>query len=776
MRYLAAALAAIFISVLTVPAFAATTGFLRGNVIVNGAPKAGVIITASGEGSTFKASTDAAGNFRLPQVPFGHYLLTAHVDGLPDSSQAIDVQSDQVEIVNLQLTSLKKIGQVSSRAGVSGNPVSQNAITRSQIGELPGNNSLNSIVQTVPGIVKFSYNEPVAHGFHGLTYELDGAPLPQATSANFSEIVDPKSVDSVEIFTGAFPAEFGGSRQGAVVNLVSNRTSDLAGGSQGSFSIAGGNQNQAEAALSEQFKAGAARFFISANSKHNSRGLDAPTYTPFNNDSNLSDELLRVITPAGKNGTLAFDYSNQFGQFQIPINTDPNNPSDPVFAVAGTKDVQKEYDRFANLSYTATSNDGNSVTQIIPWWRYTRIKYDGDLGRDALGMGPNPAFLTDPTQPPLINNVGLQQDRYATYVGLRASHFHASEHHAIKVGLDVSRENFTSNTTFAQFGLPNSTDMTTQAGALIGIYAQDKWTPSRAVSVSYGVRYDHSTGFTSGNQISPRIGVNYAPDAKNIVHFYYGRLYAAPALEDTRRDCILLGASPTCDPKAPPVYDLQPERDSYYEMGVAHQFSGGMSGYVNLWGRSVSNVLDTTQLANTPLFAVFNNTVGRAQGLEFRLADRLANADSWFFSGTVSQSFAGGISGSTFLFGGASSPYPLTPEDHDQTYEANTAYTHKWGNKKDWFATLQAEYGSGYPVQFQNVTTFQTLSGRLPVHTNLDFSIGKNPGSGSDKSIGSNLDVQNLLGHQYVIKIANGFNTTQISSGRSVVLRLTAPI
>ncbi len=97
-------------------------------------------------------------------------------------------------------------------------------------------------MQTVPGIVKFSYDEPVAHGFHGLTYEVDGAPIPQSTSSNFAELIDPKNVDSVEVFTGAFPAEYGGSRQGAVINIISNRNSDLADGkSQGSFTIGGGN-------------------------------------------------------------------------------------------------------------------------------------------------------------------------------------------------------------------------------------------------------------------------------------------------------------------------------------------------------------------------------------------------------------------------------------------------------------------------------------------------------------------------------------------------------
>jgi hypothetical protein len=37
------------------------------------------------------------------------------------------------------------------------------------------------------------------------------------------------------------------------------------------------------------------------------------------------------------------------------------------------------------------------------------------------------------------------------------------------------------------------------------------------------------------------------------------------------------------------------------------------------------------------------------------------------------------------------------------------------------------------------------------------------------------LIVQNILNHQYPIKVANGFNTTQIANGTNVLFRLTAP-
>ncbi|MBV8689077.1 MAG: TonB-dependent receptor [Candidatus Eremiobacteraeota bacterium] len=760
MRYFTAVIAAAFLWLCTFPAFAATTSIVRGNVIVNGAPKAGVVVTVSGEGSQLRTTTDTSGNFSFPQVPFGHYQVTAHTEGLPDATQSIDVASDQVAVVNLQIASLKEIGhtQVTARGGAAGAPISQNAITRTTIAALPTNNSLNAVVQTMPGIVKFSYNEPVAHGFHGITYEIDGAPMPQATSSNFSEILDPKNLDSVEIFTGAFPAEYGGARQGAVVNILTNRPSDVTG-AQGYVTMGGGNYGQMIGTYNQAFTVGATHVFFNANMQRTTRGIDAPTLQPIHDDSSQYDQFLRIVAPLGARSSLAADFSNQFAQFQIPINTDPNNPNDPVFNVPGTDDVQKEYDRFVSLNFTRTSADGNGIVQFIPWYRYTRIAYDGDLPKDVLGTTPDP--VTGLPTP----NVGLRENRVANYIGLRMSDFRATAHHAIKFGIDLSRENFTSDSTFAQLNMPNVSTSVAQPGSLIGIYAQDKWSPSRTLTVNYGLRYDHSTGFTSGNQLSPRIGINIAPDSKNVIHFYFGRLYAAPALEDVRQSCVVLQGCPTV-----PVYDLKPESDSYAEMGVAHDFNSRMSGYINLFRRVGWNVLDTTQLLNTPIFAVFNNANGRVEGMELRLQDRLLNGDSWFYSSTLSHAEAAGVSGSTFLFPPSALGGGFQPEDHDQLFEANTAYTHRFGGDKQWFTTLQAEYGTGYPVQFQNGPA------RLPNHTTVDFSLGKDPGKGANRSLGFDLDIQNLLNHQYVIKMANGFNTTQISSGRNILFRLTAPL
>jgi len=218
-------------------------------------------------------------------------------------------------------------------------------------------------------------------------------------------------------------------------------------------------------------------------------------------------------------------------------------------------------------------------------------------------------------------------------------------------------------------------------------------------------------------------------------------------------------------------------------MGWAHEFNPLLTGYVNVFQKNVSNVLDTTQFLNTPLFAVYNNAIGIDHGFEMRLQDKTLIGDDWFFSGTYSGSYAGGISGSTFLFPPnpnlglpPTDPAQLSVEDHDETVVATTGYTHRFGAPKLWFATLQADYGSGFPVQFQSADV--SLNGRLPAHTTFDFAAGRQlePGKGpQDQGLGIQLLVNNILNHQYVIKIANGFNTTQIANGRTVQLKFTTP-
>ena len=795
-RFFTALAAVLLAYALATPVFAATTGLVRGTITVDGKPASHATVTLEGEGSRFVATADASGAYVFSQVPFGRYRLTAHAAGAHDLSVFVTVTSETVATVDVPLsTQLKEIANTAVTAvatGAQASAPSVHLLDRGTIQASPVNNSLDKMLETLPGVIQFSYNEPVINGFHGVTYNIDGAPLPLATTSNFAEIIDPKSIDSIEVLTGAIPAEYGGDRMGGVVNIISNRPTDIPPGFYGTITGGFGNQNQGVGTLDIASRFGTSELFLNANTQSTSRGLDAPTFNPINDASSSSDQFLRFLTQISPRSTLAFDYSNQFSQYQVPINTDPNNPFDPILNVPGTLDTQREYDQFSNLNWTTISRDGNGVFQVIPWWRSTRIAYDGDLPSDVLTTEPD-FSVCPPTCANTVHGIGLQQNTFAEYVGIRASDFRATKNHAWKVGIDVNRETATADQVFACYYVdckssgkvavpyfPAFVAPQGQAGSQIGIYAEDKWQMTPNIVWNYGLRYDHSTGYVGGWQMSPRIGVNVWDGGKNVAHVYYGRFYAAPLLEDVRQDCVALSQQNPCS-TANPVYDLKPESDAYYEMGVTHSFNPQFTGSVNVFTKTVVNILDTQQLLNTPLFAVFNNAIGLNKGVEFRLQDRLLTGDQWFFTGTVSGSYAACISGSTFLFPpnpvGVSCVAQLALEDHSETVASTAAYTHRFGGpKKLWFGTLQANYGSGFPVQFEDANV--SLHGTLPAHTTLDVALGRvlTPGAGSqDQGLGISLQVLNILNHQYPIKVANGFNTTQIANGTNLLLRLSAP-
>ena len=746
----------IFLSILVVSgALADVFGTVSGVVLdPSNRPVSGaVVMLETPDSAPIHATTDTSGHFIFPRVPFNTYTISVEVSGYAQSSDVVTVSSGNAVTVKFQLTP-KTIGKVVTRAGgasITGQPVAVSVLSARNIQTLPVNQSLSKVIETVPGIVPFSYGEPVFRGFHGITYEVDGVPLPQTAGQYFSEIIDPRDISRLEVFTGSFPAEFGGQRQGGVVDILTKRPSEI-GGNSGTVSLYGGSYGTGGVSLSQSAGGGNFRVMFGGNIVRNSRGLDTPTLAPVHDNSNQTDAFTRLLFTPNDRDSWSFDYGYQYAAFQIPIDTNQHDPFNSSFSVPGTDDNQHEYSRFANLSFNRVSKDNQGYFEISPWWSSGRIQYLPDPANDLMGASQST----------------IAQDRYANYLGVATSFFRSFGDNNLKVGLTTNVENAISQFSF-QFinsGVlqPTFTDNVAQRGSNFAVYAENKYYVSPAVTLNAGLRWDHSTGFTSGHQISPRIELNLQPDPLNLVHLYYGRLYAAPLLEDVRRSAVVLSGGGS----SLPVYDLKPERDSIYEAGIQHTFTPMVNASVNLWARSVADVLDTTQIGSTPLFTLFNSAYGQAYGMELRVQGHTYAGNSYFLSYGTSLSQAKGISGGTFLFPVSAlqgaSDWAL--EDHDQTNTINTAYT--WNLSQDGrYATLQALFGSGFPVQFINGTQ------RLPVHWELGAAYGQ---PASRHGVGWEIDANNLLNHQYLIKVNNGFNSTQYAAGRSITLKLTAPV
>ncbi len=728
------------------PASASTLGAIRGTVYDSaGHPlqHAKVVIVA-GVGTKDSTATDASGRYIFPRVEFDTYTVTVTAAGLPPNSQIVTVASGTVTVLDFHLSE-KKLASVVTVAK-AGHPVSVTVMTPQMIQTLPSNFKLASVTETVPGVVPFSYDEPVVRGFHGVAYYIDGIPIPQTSSSAFAEVLDPRDIGSVEVYTGSFPAEYGGSRQGGVVNIISKRPS----GNGGDITLTGGNYATGATQLSESFGGPTLKAYVSLNFDRTDRGLDSPTAQPIHDAASQSNEFMRLTYVPDSRDSWALHFSNLFSTFQIPIDTNPTSVS---FAPQGSDDLQYEYARYASIVYNRLSADGQGYLEISPWYNRSQVKFFPDPTNDLASAAMASTF----------------QDRVGTYYGLTGAYFRSWTKDNLKIGFTGAVEDFTSafNIQFIDpttMMLQQFNDNAAQTGTNFGIYAEDKMILSPMFTTNIGLRYDRSTGFTDGNQVSPRFELDYLANPKETVHFYYGRLYAAPALEDTRRSAVVIGGG-----SGLPVYDLKPETDSIYEFGFSHQVTQTSRWYINYWARSVANVLDTTQIGSTPIFTIFNSTSGRAQGIEFSYSGQAQNLNSYFVSYGLSESLASGISGGTFLF----SPDQLqgangfAPEDHDQTNTLNTAYTWRLSKDRQTWTSLQAIYGSGYPVQFENGP------GRLPAHWELNASYGRFATGGH---LGYQLQATNLTNNIYLIKLNNGFNTTQYARGFQLTAQITAPI
>lgn len=770
----AALVSAATIAFACAPASADIVGTVRGTLErANRQAVPDATVTLAGTGVALTATTDAGGHFAFPRVPFGTYTLRASTPDGP-VERSVDVSTDAV--VELELQPAQVIGTTAATTtGVHGTPVAEETVTASQIATLPANTTIDRVIETLPGVVRFSYDEPVVDGFHGITYELDGAPLPSSTSSNFANLIDPREAGAIEVFTGAFPAEFGGQRMGAVVNV---RSLSFSGPPPpGVLILGGGSLGTEDGELIKQFDVGRAQVSVALDNLATDRGLDTPTENAIHDASSTTNQFVRIALPLDSRDTLAIDAANQYATYEIPINANPADVTAGEVELPGQDDVQREYDRFLALSFTRNDADGNGYFRVVPWTRYNRVVYDGDLAQDVQGylIGTAVTPQTCPVNTPTAYDCplnGLFQDRAAAYVGLRVSKGRTFGDHTLTYGIDAYQEDFHSADTIAfnpaeePAGLTGPFyDDSAQRGTESSAYVEDVWTPNQGLAIKPGLRYDHSTGYVSGGQLSPRFEVDQTVAPGTVAHAYIGRYYAAPGLEDTRREAYITDTTSN----AAPVYDLQPERDTLLEVGLAHDFGENRRAFVDAYDRTVVNVLDTTNLLNTPLFAVYNSAIGVTRGIEGRYQQSSATSDVGI-SFTYSRSLAAGVSGGTFLFppGPDITSLTLEPEDHDETYVGDAYLTRHLGGDRKTFATLETQYGSGFPVAFLDGT-----AGRLPAHFQENVALGRMP---VGKHLGYELTVDNLLDHRWLIKVQNGFNTTQWNAPERAEFRLLLPI
>src|SRR5580704_7481941 len=299
-------LPALFLQVLATSAFsqsAANSGTVVGSVTdPSGAVVPGATVSINNPVSQYSrtATTDAAGRFSFPNIPFNPYHLTVNATGFASQSKDVGVRSTVAVTVNLALALGAASTTVTVEAGqdlVENDPTFHTDIDRNMIQKVPlesQSSSLSSLVTLAsPGVAADSNGL-----FHGLgdhasnSFSVDGQPITDQQSKVFSNQVPVDSVASLEVIPGAPPAEFGGKT--SLVIVATTRSGQGVTTPHGSVNTSYGSFGTSNVGFDLAYGGTKWGNFISANGLNSGRFLDPPEFAVIHakgNEENIFDRI-----------------------------------------------------------------------------------------------------------------------------------------------------------------------------------------------------------------------------------------------------------------------------------------------------------------------------------------------------------------------------------------------------------------------------------------------------------------------------------------------------
>jgi hypothetical protein len=387
-------------------------------------PGASVRISNQMSGFVRTTTTDATGQFTVTNVPFNPYHLSVSAAGFAPASQNVEIRST----VETNLTLVLQVEGASQTVTVeSEGPEVEDTSTyhtdvdRDMFTKVPlesQSSGLSSLVaQTVPGIAADSNGSMHGLGDHASnSYSVDGEDITDQQSKTFSNQLPSNSVQSIEVISGAPPAEYGDKTSLVIVATtrsgqgVTTPTGSVYG-SYGTFGSAAGGFN-----LSYGSKAWGD--FIEADGLNTGRFLDAPEFAVFHDKGNEENVFDRVDYSLSQADSIHLDLNYSRSWFQTPNSfenlnvqnvTSGGTSASPVFGNVGNADQHSRIGTF-NISPTYTRViDNYSVFNLGAFARKDIYNYFPSADRLA-DLGPSNLQTSSIAQVRSLLNTGVHAD------------------------------------------------------------------------------------------------------------------------------------------------------------------------------------------------------------------------------------------------------------------------------------------------------------------------------------------------------------------------------
>lgn len=649
-------------------------------------PNANVTITNPVTGYTRSVTSDTDGSFRFDNIPPNQYHLSVTASGFNVATQDVSVRTSVPISLKLPLTvggaaasvtvSTMEASDLLENVPSTHTDVDQTLMARLPV-RSPGNGLSDVVTLAAPGVVADSNGFFHPLGDHAQTsISLDNQPISDQQSKAFSTQVPVNAIQSLEVVTGATPAEFG-DKTSLVINAIT-RTGLNQKKPSGSFNSTYGSFGTFHQDGALAYGNSRAGNFVAFNFDRSNRFLDAPEFTVLHDNGRAMSVFDRIDYSPNERDTFHLNLFLARNRFQTPNEFDQQAFGQDQRQLVNTVNIAPGYVHIFSPT---------TVLSVNPYYRVDNVKYFAS---------PDP-FSDQPitfNQSRRLNNVGIKAD--VSYVkginnakfGVQLSHTFLTE--GFQFGITDPGFNDPASPDFepgllpfdltrggSPFAFHGHTDIKQEA-----LYAQDNLTLGNA-TVSLGLRFDNYNGIVHDHSLQPRVGISYNFKRTNtIFRGSYTRNFETPYNENL----ILSNATGTGGLANGTFGDtsnelLRPGRRNQFNIGFQQAIGSHFVIDGDYFNKRTTNAYDFNVLFNTSLTFPISWQKSKVDGVSMRVnLTNYKGLSAFMVAGHTRARFFPPESGG--LFFNSDLPTGVFRIDHDQAFEQTTQVQYQFNQWK----------------------------------------------------------------------------------------------
>jgi hypothetical protein len=716
-------------------------GTVRGTVTdPSGAviPKATVTLTNEMSGFSHTTTTDDAGQFSITNVPFNPYRVSVSAAGFAATAQNVDVRSSVENSMTmvLQIAGASQTVTVESEGPqVEDTSTYHTDVDRDMFLKVPlesQSSGLSALVtQTVPGVSADSNGL-----FHGLgdhasnSFSVDGQSITDQQSKVFSNQIPSNSIQSIEVISGAPPAEYGDKT--SLVIVATTRSGQGITKPTGSISSSYGSFGSATGGFDLSYGGKSWGDFIEADGLNTGRFLDAPEFAVLHDKGNEENFFDRGDYSLSQADSIHLDLNYSRSWFQTPNSFDSLNVDNVVSGGASAAPAFGGVGNTDQHSKIGTFNIAPTYTRVIN--NYSVFNFGAFVRKDSYNYFPSGNPLAD-LGPANLQTSSIAQVRSLMNTAVHSDFSYARGINNVKIGAQYGqtflRESdalgvvdslynapcvddsgaplpgYSSPANCAVPGLnPNPNYLAvlapydlTRGGGLYGylgradvkelaLYAEDEIKTGNW-DFNLGVREDVYNGLTDANQTEPRVGVAYNVKQTNtVVGISYARTLETPFNEN-----LVLSTHGCGNVVLAPLLNCSTGVSTTMAPGYRNEFHASLQQGIGknivvsgeyIW-KYTHNAFDFSVLGNTPItFPIdWHNSKIPGYALHIELPSFHNFSAYSVMSSVAARFFPPQVAGAgATVAQGINYPFRI---DHDERFNQNAhvQYTYSrsnWGN------------------------------------------------------------------------------------------------